>query len=74
MFDTKDLGSMADYPALQAVPKFDALVKHLKLKTTATPLQAQADLLRDMFDDIKTGKKTCTSWLIEKERSMIGDN
>jgi hypothetical protein len=47
MFDTKDLGSMADYPAFQAVPKFDALVKHLKLKTSATPLRAQADLLRE---------------------------
>jgi len=42
------------YPAFQAVSRFDRLVIDLKLKTAGTPLQQQADMLRAMYDDIAT--------------------
>jgi hypothetical protein len=43
---------MDQYPAFQAVPKFDQLARLLKLRIDGTPLKRQSDLLRAMYQDI----------------------
>jgi hypothetical protein len=52
---------MENYPVFEAVPKFDELVKELRLKISATtPLKLQADVLHEYLDDqSKLGRDAC---------------